>query len=80
MSELKATISNLQSQLKQEQSRSNDTEMYYQEKIQEMKHEVERERYQNEEKTRMTCTDYEMVIRDLKRQIQDKNEDMERTK
>jgi hypothetical protein len=66
--------------LKQEQSRSDDTEVYYQEKLQELKSEIERERYQHQENMRSTCADYEAIVRDLKRQINDNIDDMDKTK
>ena len=70
----------MQAQLKQEQSRSNDTEMYYQEKIQDLKEEMDKEKYQYEERIRSTSADYEAILRDLKRQLQDKQDDIDKTK
>ena len=66
--------------MKQEQSRSNDTEMYYQEKIQDLKEEMDKEKYQYEERIRSTSADYEAILRDLKRQLQDKQDDIDKTK
>lgn len=74
VSELKSAVAKLESRVKQEQQRNNELEVYYQEKIQELRTEAEDLRLSSIEEHKQTVTEYEVLLNDYKKKMRERDE------
>lgn len=74
VSELKSAVAKLESRVKQEQQRNNELEVYYQEKIQELRTEAEDLRLSSTEEHKQTVTEYEVLLNDYKKKMRERDE------
>ncbi|KAL9643232.1 hypothetical protein ABK040_014689 [Willaertia magna] len=80
LTEMKSELTDKEDKLKRETARNNETEIYYQERIIEMKNEFNLSKQQLEDKHRGTTKELEVTIRELKRQVEERDETIEKQK